>query len=156
VELEDARDELRTVALRALAEGATTGAGLRERLEIGSRSVEEALRRLADVQARLEHQSSAAGLPVAEAARYLAISEPTVRAWLARRVLAQVAGSKPVLVDLPSLRRVGRALAELRERGQDRDWVRALVDHLHDSVARSDPALGSALEELRHGDLEQA
>ena len=156
VELEDARDELRTVALCVLADGPTSSTGLRERLEIGSRSVEDALKRLEDVHARLEHQASAAGLPVSEAARYLVISEPTVRAWLGRGVLVPVPDKKPVLVDIPSLRRTGRALAELRARGQDRDWTRALVDHVHDRASRSDPALVASLEELRRGDVEPA
>lgn len=156
VEIEDARDELRMVALQALAEGATSDDALRERLEIGSRSVEDVLRRLAHIRARLEHQTSAAGLPVSEAARYLEVSEPTVRAWLGRGLLAVVEDAKPVLVTIPSLRRVGHALAELRTRGQDRDWARALVDHLQDHAARTDPALNAALDELRRGDVEPA
>lgn len=155
VELEDARDELRTGALAALSDdGTMTSAGLRARMEIGSRSIEAALKRLADVRARLEQDTP--GLPVSEVARYLELSEPTVRAWLTRRVLTPVAETKPVLVDIASLRRVGRALAELRERGVDRDWTRALVDYLHDRETRSNPALDAGLQELRRGDVEEA
>jgi hypothetical protein len=93
---------------------------------------------------------------VSEAARYLQVSEPTVRTWLARGVLTPVPSAKPVLVDITSLRRVSHALAELREHGRDRDWTRALVDLLHDHAERRRPELIQGLEELRRGDLEPA
>lgn len=156
VELEDARDELRTVALPALGEGGTRSAALRERLQIGTQAVEDALERLADVQARLEQHVPGPGLPVSEAARYLNVSEPTVRAWLGRGVLARVPDAKPVLVEIASLRRVGHALAELRKRGRDRDWTGALVDLLHDRAERERPELIEGLDELRRGKLEPA
>jgi hypothetical protein len=153
VELEDARDELRSVALCALGGGATTTAAMRERLQLGTQAVEDALERLADVQARLEQHVPALGLPVSEASRYLVVSEPTGRAWLRRDVLARVPDAKPVLVEIASLGRVGRALAELRERGHDRDWTRALVDLLHDRAERGRPELVEGLDELRRGVL---
>ncbi len=156
VELADARDGLRTTALTALSDGATTSAALRERLQIGTQAIELALQRLADIQARLQQHLAAPGLPVSEAARYLNVSEPTVRAWLTRGALTSVPEAKPVLVDISSLRRVGHALAELRERGRDRDWTRALVDLLHDHAERRRPELLEGLDELRRGELEPA
>lgn len=156
VELEDARDELRTVALSALGKGPTTSAALRERLQISTRGIEDALERLADVQARLAQHLAAPGLPVSDAARYLGVSEPTVRAWLARGALTDVPDAKPVLVEVATLRRVGHALADLRERGRDRDWTRALVDLLHDHSERGRPELLEGLDELRRGRLEPA
>lgn len=65
-------------------------------------------------------------------------------------------GAKPVLVDLDSLRRVGRMLGELRERAEDGDWIRDLVGRLHDAaVLGGDPAR-TGLDELRRGELEPA
>jgi rhodanese-related sulfurtransferase len=155
VELEDARDELRLAALTVLGEGVTTSAALRDRLQTGAQAIEHALERLAEVQARLQHVG-AQGLPVSDAARYLRVSEPTVRAWLARGPLGSVPDAKPVLVEIASLRRVGHALAELRERGRDRNWTRALVDLLHDHAERRRPELVEGLDELRRGELEPA
>ena len=156
VELEDARDELRVAALTVLGEGVTTSAALRDRLQTGAQAIEHALERLAEVQARLQQHVGAQGLPVSDAARYLHVSEPTVRAWLARGPLSAVPDAKPVLVEIASLRRVGHALAELRERGRDRDWTRALVDLLHDHAERQRPELLQGLVELRRGELEPA
>jgi DNA-binding transcriptional ArsR family regulator len=156
VELADARDGLRTTALSVLSEGPTTSPALRERLQIGTQAIELALQRLADIQARLQQHLAAPGLKVSEAARYLDVSEPTVRAWLTRGALTAVPEAKPVLVDIWSLRRVGYALAELRERGRDRDWTRALVDLLHDHAERRRPELLEGLDELRRGELEPA
>ena len=79
VELADARDGLRTTALTVLSDGATTSAALRERLQIGTQAIELALQHLTDIQARLQQHLAAPGLPVSEAARYLGVSEPTVR-----------------------------------------------------------------------------
>jgi len=156
VELEDARDELRFAALTVLGEGETTSASLRDRLQTGARAIEHALERLAEVQARLQQHVGAQGLPVSAAARYLRVSEPTVRAWLARGPLSSVPDAKPALVEIASLRRVGHALAELRERGRNRDWTRALVDLLHDHAERRRPELVEGLDELRRGELEPA
>jgi len=154
--LEDARDELGTAALNPLGDGATTAAALSEHMHLSTQAVERALERIAVVQARLQQHLAAPGLPVSEAARYLEVSEPTVRAWLTRGALTPVPTAKPVLVDIASLRRVGHALAELRERGRDRDWTRALVDLLHDHAEQRRPELLEGLAELRRGELEPA
>lgn len=151
-DIEDARDELRALALPALNGGPVTAAALR----VGARAVEDAIQRLADIQARLAQQPSAAGVPVSEAARYLDVSEPTIRTWAGRGVLERVPDAKPVLIEIASLRRVERALGELRERGHDRDWTRALVDVLHDREERRRPEIVAGLDELRHGMLEPA
>ena len=155
-DIEDARDELRTVALPALTEGPVTASALRERLAVGSRAVEDALERLADVQARLTQEVAAAGVPVSEAARYLDVSEPTIRDWVARGLLEPVPDAKPVLLEVVGMRRVERGLRELRERGQDRDWTRALVHLLHDRAELARPEIVAGLDELRRGTLEPA
>ncbi len=156
VELQDASDDLRTVALLALDGVPSASPEVQEQVLASAQAVEDALERLADVQSRLEQHVPVPGLAVSATARYLGISEPTVRAWLARGALTRVPDAKPVLVEIGSLRRVGRALTELRERGQDRDWTRALVDLLHDRADRARPDLAQGLEELRLGKLEPA
>lgn len=98
----------------------------------------------------------AAGVPVAKAAKYLEVSQPTIRTWVARGVLERVPDVKPLLIDIATLRRAERALGELRERGQKRDWTRALVDLLHDRAARKHPQIVAGLDELRRGMLEPA
>jgi DNA-directed RNA polymerase specialized sigma24 family protein len=123
---------------------------------LGARAVEAAVERLSDAHARLQQHAPARGLPVSESARYLGVSEPTVRAWLRRAVLLRVPEAKPVLVEIESLRRVGRALDELRERGRDRDFTRALVDLLHDRAERHRSEVVEGLDELRRGELEPA
>lgn len=96
------------------------------------------------------------GLSVDAAAKYLDVSAPTVRAWTQRGVLERTPGSKPLQVDRDSARRVHRALGELRARGQDRDWLAALVDYLHDASDRRSESVRRGLEELARGELEPA
>jgi hypothetical protein len=117
----------------------------------------ESLRRIDDAMAVLGQSPPAErGLPVALAARYLNVSAPTVRAWLKRGVLSRVPRAKPVLVDGSSLREIRSALAELRARGQDRDWLRALVDVLHDRVELGRAELRHGIDELEREQLEPA
>jgi hypothetical protein len=96
------------------------------------------------------------GAPLSLAADYLNVSVPTVRTWIERDVLVAVPRAKPAAVSLESLLRVRRIVDELRARGQDRDWLQSLVDHLHDEQAVRDPAVQRGLDELRRGDLEPA
>jgi excisionase family DNA binding protein len=152
VELEDARSELRAaVPAGGRRPRRTTAAGS------NSESVAAALELLEGALERLEHGAAAArGLPVSQAAQYLGVSEPTVRSWLKRGVLRKVPRSKPLLIERSSLRRVHAALGELRARGQERDWLQALVDLLHDRAERRRPEIQRGLEELRRGRLEPA
>lgn len=154
VALEDARDELRTAALSRPGDGATTAAALSELMYLSTQAVERALQRIADVQARLQERLAVPGLPVSDAARYLGVSEPTVRVWLTRGALTAVPDAKPVLVDIASLRRVGHALSELR--ACPIAVTPALVDLLHDHVERRRPEVLEGLDELRRGELEPA
>ena len=134
VELEDARDEL-------AASGQEMGATL-------------AL--IDGAVARIDRAAAAPGLSVADAAAYLAVSQPTVRDWLKRGVLEQIPGSKPVLIDRASVRHVHRLLEELRERGKDRDWLRAFVDYVHDMAIRRSPEVRRGIEQMERGELEPA
>lgn len=74
--------------------------------------------------------NAARGVPVADAARYLGVSEPTVRLRVRRGALAALPRSKPVLIEHESLRRVGRAVRELRTRGEDREWLEGVVRYV--------------------------
>jgi transposase len=96
------------------------------------------------------------GVLVAQAAEHLGVSGPTVRSWMQRGALRTVPGATPAQIEPESLRRVTRGIAELRERGQDRDWLLALVDYLDDINVRRNPALREGLEQLRRGDYEPA
>ena len=83
------------------------------------------------------------------------MSQPTVREWLKRGVLKRVPGSS-CRFDRSRLREVHRLLAELRERGQDRDWLRSFVDYVHDMAELRRPAVRRGLEQLERGELEPA
>jgi excisionase family DNA binding protein len=98
----------------------------------------------------------ARGVPVAEAAKYLGVSEPTVRLWVRRGALAALPGSKPVLIEHESLRRVGRAVRELRARGEDREWLEGVVRYVEDMADRSSPSVRQGLKELAEGKLQPA
>jgi len=120
----------------------------------------EMLRAVEDISeavARLEAEvARGTGLSVEAAAQYLDVSAPTVRAWTQRGVLERKPGSKPMQIDRDSVRRVHRALGELRSRGQDRDWLATLVDYLHDVSDRRSESVRTGLDDLARGDLEPA
>lgn len=100
--------------------------------------------------------SAARGVPVAEAAQYLGVSEPTVRLWVKRGALASLAGSKPVLIEHESLRLVGRAVRELRAMGEDREWLDGVVRYVEDMTDRSSPSVRQGLQEMAEGKLQPA
>jgi len=143
----------------AAAELADARAGL-QRIPLGKRqeaAVGDILDRLAGAQARLDRQlPERPGVPVSAAAAYLQVSQPTVRVWAKRGLLMPLDGSKPLLIDLASLRHLAQLIGELRERGHDGDWMRALVDHVHDAGALADADVRQGLKELRRGDLKPA
>lgn len=126
----------------------------RDALASGSRDA--AIRAMEEAHQTLEGIGHAAGVPVAQAARRLGVSVPTVRSWIARGALRAINGSSPVEIEPDSLRSVSRALQELRERGQDREWLQALVDYLDDRQARQSPAVKKGLQQLKRGELEPA
>lgn len=145
VDLDDVRDRL--------SELAAQGRGVqRSRAEV-LRAVED----IAEAVDRLEAEvARGTGLSVEAAAQYLDVSAPTVREWMRRGVLERKADSKPAQIDRESARTVHRALAELRARGQDRDWLTTLVDYLHDAHDRHSESLRKGLDELARGELEPA
>jgi hypothetical protein len=100
--------------------------------------------------------NAARGVPVAEAAKYLDVSEPTVRLWVRRGALAALPGSKPALIEHESLRRVGRAVRELRAKGEDREWLEGVVRYVEDMTDRSSPSVRQGLKDLAAGKLQPA
>lgn len=100
--------------------------------------------------------NAARGVPVVEAAEYLGVSEPTVRLWVRRGVLVALPGSKPALIEHESLRRVGRAVRELRARGEDREWLEGVVRYVEDMTDRSSSSVRRGLKDLAEGKLQPA
>lgn len=96
------------------------------------------------------------GVSVAAASEQLGVSEPTIRSWVKRGALSAVPKASPMQIEPESLHRVSRALAELRERGQDRDWLQAVIDYLHDREARKSGTVQKGIAQLKHGHLEPA
>ena len=143
--LDDVRDRLSELAAPSRGEQRSRAEVLR-----AVDAITEAVDRLEAEVAR------GAGLSVEAAAQYLDVSAPTVREWMRRGVLERKADSKPAQIDRESARIVHRALAELRARGQDRDWLAALVDYLHDTRDRRSESVRKGLDELASGELEPA
>lgn len=126
----------------------------REAIESGR--ADAALDALEEAQEVLVSVRHTPGVSVATAGQRLGVSEPTIRSWVKRGALETVPDTRPMQIEPESLHRVNRALAELRERGRDRDWLQALVDHLHDREARGSDALREGLAQLKRGRLEPA
>ncbi len=61
-----------------------------------------------------------------------------------------------MLVARSSLRQIHRLLEELRERGKDRDWLRAFVEYVHDLAVRRSPQVQRGLADVEAGRLEPA
>jgi DNA-binding transcriptional MerR regulator len=147
VELDDVRDRLTDV----LADQRTPDAAyLREELK-------RAMGELEALGQRLENEiASGTGLSIEAAARYIGVSAQTVRTWTARGVCKPMQATKPTQIERESARRVHRALAQLREHGQNRDWLSALIDMLHDTADARSATVRKGLEELARGETEAA
>jgi transposase-like protein len=137
-----------------VTEALYTLADAREAIENGQS--EKALDALGEAQEVLDSATHTPGVSVAAASQRLGVSEPTIRNWIARGALQAVPEVSPIQIDPASLHRVNRALTELRERGQDRDWLQALIDALHDREARGSDALREGISQLKRGRLEPA
>lgn len=75
------------------------------------------------------------GVKVSDAARMLGLSQPTVRSWMDVGVLDAVPGTPPARVDILSLAAVKQAVDLLREHGQDRNLLVAVMRLLRDRAA---------------------
>lgn len=103
---------------------------------------------------RQRREEGLPGVRVSVAAGLLGLSERTVRDWMARGPLDSVPGAKPARVSTASLARVVPLVARLREIGQDRDLLRALIERLEDDRVRSLPRVKKSLDQMRRGDYE--
>lgn len=127
---------------------------VREAIENGQ--PDAALDGLDEVHKVLLSVKHTSGVNVAGASEQLGVSEPTIRSWVKRGALSAVPKVSPMQIEPESLHRVSRALAELRKCGQDRDWLRAVVDYLHDREARTGAAVEKGIAQLKRGQLEAA
>jgi transposase-like protein len=126
----------------------------REAIENGhSDAALDALGEVYEVLISVKHTP---GMSVAAASEQLGVSEPTIRNWVKRGALSAVPKVSPMQIEPESLHRVSRALSELRERGQDRDWLQAVVDYLHDREVRKSDAVKGGIAQLPRGQLEPA
>lgn len=111
----------------------------------------EARRRLQAVRGRLLGWAPSVRLSVAT--DLLELSLPTVRAWIERGLLEEVADSSPRRVTLRSILDVRPVLRELRSLGQDRNLLEAVVARLDDERTLGDSELQRSLAELHRGEL---
>lgn len=119
---------------------------LREAVETGSRG--EARKVVGDLRAR--RISHARPVRLAIAADLLGVSLPTVRAWADEGLLEWRDGS-PRRVSLGSVLRVRPIVLELKELGQNRDLLAAVLARVDDEATLSDRRLQTSLKQMREG-----
>lgn len=127
----------------------------RARKAVASGNSEVGLAEIAKAESELE-AIKILGVSLAETSQILQVSEASVLSWLQLGVLNQVPASKPLRIDVYSIHRTLTAIAEQRERGQDQDWVNALVDYTMDQQDRNSPAVKQGLAELEKEKLDRA
>lgn len=115
------------------------------------RHLKAAEEELVELQRRLAPETP---VEVSQAAKILAVSPPTVRAWAKRGILERVPGTSPMALTFDSVRRVRRLLAELRAHGEDREFVQRLLDAALDQRELSRPEATRGLEQWRAGKAE--
>jgi transposase-like protein len=92
------------------------------------------------------------GAKVSEVAQLLGLSQPTVRAWMEAGVL-EARGVTPARVDVLSLANVKRALDLLREHGEDRNLLAAVMRLVRDRGALADDGVRRGFEDLGTGQV---
>jgi len=97
------------------------------------------------------------GVPKTTAARFLAVTDETVNAWLRRGVLksVRIPGSPKVFVDLQNLVQTAIQIRDLRERGQHRNLAVHLLNRVDGQGFEGRPAVARAIqdgmEQVRQG-----
>lgn len=109
-------------------------------------------RRLTQMRQRREREVP--GVRVSVAAKLLGLSERTTRDWMVDGPLDPVPGMKPARVSTASLATVLPAVQKLRELGQDRELLRALIDRLEAERILSSPRVKKSLEQFRRSECE--
>lgn len=112
----------------------------------------EVRRRL--VQVRDRRLAEVPGVSVATAARALGLSGQSVRSWVEAGVLDAVPGSQPLQVSTKRVAEVASLVHRLREAGQDRELLRAVVDRLEDERVLVQPRVRRSLDQLQRGEIE--
>lgn len=93
------------------------------------------------------------GLKVADAARVLGLTPPTVRSWLQSGLLDAVPAASPVRVEVRALAEVKYAVDLLREHGRDRNLLVAVMRILRDRAALEGEGVREGFEDLASGRL---
>lgn len=101
---------------------------------------------------RQRREQEVPGVRVSVAAKMLGLSERTTRDWLAHGPLDPVPDAKPARVSTASLAEVLPVVGKLRELGQDRELLRALIDKLEADRILSSPRVKKSLEQFRRGE----
>lgn len=91
------------------------------------------------------------GVKVADAAKILALTPPTVRSWLEAGVLDEVPGATPARIDVRSLAEVKHAVDLLREHGHDRNLLVAVMRLLRDRAALGTSGARDGFDDLASG-----
>ena len=91
------------------------------------------------------------GAKIAEAARVLAVSAPTVRAWTEAGALRVIPGARPARVDVMSLAAAKQVLDELRRHSDDRQLLADVLRVLRDRGDRAGDDVQSATDDLLEG-----
>jgi Helix-turn-helix domain len=108
-------------------------------------------RRLVAVANRVADRD--AGAKVADAARILGVSAPTVRAWIEAGVLATVPERSPVRVQISSLAATKRAVDSIHKHKDDRHLLVDVLHMLRDRAALAGRDVTEGIEDLRAGRL---
>ena len=140
------------VGIDDAAEALNQASELKDAREI-RRRVKAAEQTLAELERELGEETS---VEVSQAAKILAVSPPTVRAWAKRGILDLLPGRSPMALSFESVRCTRRLLAELRAQGGDREFVQRLLDAALDQRELSRPAAARGLEQWRSGQAVKA
>jgi DNA-binding transcriptional MerR regulator len=109
--------------------------------------------RLKVIRLRRRRLAEAPSVRLSVAGKLLDLSIPTVRLWIERGLLEEVADSSPRRVTLQSVLEVRPVLRELRALGQDRNLLEAVLAQVEDERTLADPQLQRSLEEMHRGEL---
>lgn len=109
--------------------------------------------RLKVVRIRRRRLAEAPSVRLSVAGKILALSAPTIRAWIDRGLLDEVSGSSPRRVSLQSVLEVRPLVRELRALGRDRNLLEGVLARIEDERALSDRKLRRSFAEMSRGEL---
>jgi hypothetical protein len=106
-------------------------------------------RRLLTLSSRVANREG--GVKVSEAAHILAISAPTVRAWIEAGLLSAIPGQRPIRIELSSLVTAKRAVDAVREIKDDTHLLAEVYRLLRDRALLDQPEVRQGIEDYRAG-----